>query len=98
MGSLLRTRSGRFGLLGSVSLDRLSKLNFEDVIMPIEVALGDMPKVTVGKEFEKLLLNGNKIPFDNAVNSPCLVYSHDGRLAGIYLAEDGFLKPKTMLL
>jgi tRNA pseudouridine55 synthase len=98
MGRLLRTRSGRFGLHGSISLGRLSRLDLNDVIIPIEAALGDMPKVTIGEEFDKLLVNGNKIPFDDSLLiSPCLVYGFDGRLAGIYRAEEGFLKPKTML-
>ncbi|MCL2235808.1 MAG: tRNA pseudouridine(55) synthase TruB [Defluviitaleaceae bacterium] len=104
MGSLVRTGTSGFDQSDSIRLEELTAENVQQHLMSMENALGNMPKIAVAEEGEKLLLNGNKVPVEYVADSwaadtrPYRVYSHTGELVGIFRVEGEFLRPVTMLL
>jgi len=107
MGELVRTKSGRFCLEDSISLAQLEKIAIEgrldSVVMPIESVLNYMPKIFISADAQKWLSNGNKIPlaFVTGLATPhapeYLAFDAAGKLAGIFIANNDCIKPKTML-
>ena len=65
MSSLIRSRSGNFYLENSIRIDDFKKLvgdgNINDVLIPMDVILKDFNTITVTKEAEKFVVNGNPI-------------------------------------
>lgn len=108
MSQLLRTRAGNFFLKDSIRLDDfkkfVSKGNIDKILQPADVVLSDYRKVNVFESAYKYLYNGNKISVryidrqDLKNDEKILVYDLEGRLIGIYLVTDNFIKPLTMLI
>lgn len=96
METLKRTRSGIFDIKDSVKLARVEELFREDrideILIPADAALGSYPKLTVKKEFEKLLYNGNALissGFECVPEEACgacgvRVYAANGSFTAIY--------------
>jgi len=104
MGELLRTRSGSFRVEDAVKLGDLEEF-IDRAVIPIDIALGHMPKIIISSKADKWLKNGNKIPLDfvqskNGLSSEAeyLAYDEADNLAGIYVLIDDCIKPKVMLL
>lgn len=104
MGSLIRTRSGNFVAKESVSLGQLKMHGVERFLIPPDAVLHNYPKISILADGDVLLANGNKIPIEHAPSAvglapgqEFLIYSSTGRLAGIFSAEAGLLRPKVML-
>jgi tRNA pseudouridine55 synthase len=107
MGDLLRLRSGRFSVEGSIRLGELSLMAQEgraaQAVCPIGEALR-LPKAFAARASEKLLRNGNPIPKKDvslsADASPedrvLLMLGEEA--AGIYDPWRGFYKPAVFLL
>ena len=61
----IRSRSGNFYLENSIKIDDFKKLvgdgNINDVLIPMDVILKDFNTITVTKEAEKFVVNGNPI-------------------------------------
>ena len=74
-------------------------------LKPIDSVL-TYPGLTVKKEYDILLKNGNKLPYDAlicfdtaAINGPQLIYDYRGELMALYeTAGDASLKPVKMFL
>ena len=112
MGSLLRLATGRFCSQDGVALSELKQAaengRLEDFVIPMEEVLSDYPSVTVSREAEKFLRNGNRIhcgfvtPEVLPSQGRVVVYDWDSRLAGLYepVEEQGqiYLKPAVMLV
>jgi tRNA pseudouridine55 synthase len=106
MATLLRTKVGKFELKDAIKLSELEiivkEARLENVFQKTEsVLLFD--KVTFGKEYTKLLENGNKILVDDSyTKDKYLVYMNDGRFVGVFKVmkkEEGiYLKPEKMFL
>jgi tRNA pseudouridine55 synthase len=95
MGTLLRTRSGRFDLTRTVKVKELTT----DNVIGVEDAL-PYPRATALPEAEKLAANGNPIlcgmvMFEGAEGMYWLYSS--GELRGLYTLRDGKFVPEVML-
>lgn len=98
MESLVRTRVSVFGIKEAHTLSEIEQYRDEDrlseLMMPVDVLFGELPKRYVKKETFRLLQNGNRLmdtDFEQA-ESPAeervLVYSPDGRFYAIYQYDE----------
>lgn len=66
MESLVRTRSGMFSIADAVKLSDIQKLaelgQLEKQLIPVDQLFLDYPSAQVHAEFQKLLINGNRLP------------------------------------
>ena len=107
MSKLTRSRSGNFYLENSIKIDDFKKLvgegNINDVLIPMDVILKDFKTVTVTKEAEKYVVNGNPISKNYLSTKEMdkggqvVLKDWDNNIVGIYTVEEEFIKPKTML-
>ena len=107
MSSLIRSRSGNFYLENSIKIDDFKKLvgdgNINDVLIPMDVILKDFNTITVTKEAEKFVVNGNPISKkflstkEMDKGGQVVLKDWDNNIVGIYTVEEEFIKPKTML-
>lgn len=96
METLKRTKSGKFDIENSVSLAQIEALAKEgrigDILIPVEEMLDEYPKLTVRKEAEKLLYNGNALPCGSFSDVPeadksasgVRIYAPNGDFTAIY--------------
>lgn len=113
MSALTRTRVGNFHLKDAYSLDEIEKLRDEgtlkDVLIPVEEIFTEYPAVTVLQKGEKLLENGNALPFsllsenraDRLSDGAALrVYRMNGTFYGVYRVqkEKKTIKPWKLFL
>ncbi|MCR4675240.1 MAG: tRNA pseudouridine(55) synthase TruB [Lachnospiraceae bacterium] len=107
MTSLIRTKACGFSLNESYTLAQLEKLRdeerIEDIIHPIDT-LFSYEKVYGKSESDKLIENGNKIPFElveeqkGRVGDFVSLYHPNKKFAGIYKTLDGYYKPEKFFL
>ena len=107
MSKLTRSRSGNFYLENSIKIDDFKKLvgegNINDVLISMDVILKDFKTVTVTKEAEKYVVNGNPISKNYLSTKEMdkggqvVLKDWDNNIVGIYTVEEEFIKPKTML-
>ena len=114
MASLLRTRTGAFALEDAIRLSELKELaeqgRAEEVLLSMEEALRDFPRIRVEQDFTKLLYNGGKIrqkhfaerPQELQEGSLAAVYDSERRLVGLHeIKREGksfYIKPYKMLV
>ena len=103
MKSLVRSRVGPFDLAGAHSLDELRQLADEgrrdellSLVSPVDTVFGEHPPVTVTRDADRLLLNGNKLTAEDMVSfAGCdkkqlfRVYHPDGEFAAVYVYDPG---------
>ena len=81
MKSLLRIQSGNFELENSIKLSEVEQYvsigKIEDYILPIEQVFQTCSMFTMKEEWNKLLWNGNPIPFDTCNISTTLTTSSE---------------------
>jgi len=102
--SLVRTRSGRFGIDRAVTLDRIADLAaagyLGQVLIPLDEALADFPAVTVAETDAGRIVHGNKIPWhgDSTSISSGLVRIHgpEGALLALARAASGEIRPELV--
>jgi tRNA pseudouridine55 synthase len=113
MKSLIRRAVGGFTIEAALKLSEIEELvhqgKLEDYIMPADQVFDRYAKLTVGREFSKLIYNGNSFYREhladlNEVQAPkeewFRVYDSEGIFIGIYRydkAEDCY-KPVKMFL
>lgn len=93
MESIIRTRSGKFSINDSVSLDELNLDNLNNYLVRPENVF-DFDKVFFDGEEGRKILNGIRIPFDKRGEFYVFIDNH---LYGIGECMEGFLKIKTVL-
>lgn len=113
MCGLVRSRSGNFDLSTALKLDQLDGLidsgKINDYIIPIDSIFTDYLAVTVDMNYDKWLLNGNKLKQSYLLGNHDIlrgqsyrVYDHQNRFIGLYECvevDDGpGLKPITLFL
>lgn len=107
MSELTRLRTGRFSIENSVSLEELrqyaQKGEAEKLLIHPEEIFDKLLRCTVSENFNKYLYNGNSISLSALDKAPpdnerALLYDANGKLAGLYLQKNGFMKPLVMLL
>lgn len=91
MKSLLRTRSGSFGLEEAITLSQLERLRDEgrmtEALLPVDSVFSECPALHVTEEFQKLLDNGNAF-YENQTREG-LIYP-EGALVRIYREDESF--------
>lgn len=102
--SLVRTRSGRFSIDQTVTLDQISDLaaagTLGKVLIPLDEALADFPAVTVESTDAGKIVHGNRIPWhgDSTSISSGLVRIHgpEGGLLALARAVSGEFRPELV--
>lgn len=108
MQSLVRTKVERFSIEDAITLSKLEELRdagkLLDVVVPVEDMFKNYPKVTVEKQFQKLIDNGNVFFADMCVGDTpkeeVRVYNVEGQFYGVFQYDtriDGY-KPVKMFL
>jgi tRNA pseudouridine55 synthase len=102
---LMRTRSGRFSIEQSVTLDKLADMTNpllgEQVLTSTSEALADFPLVLVNETDSARVMHGNKVPCPGsyaAIRASDLVrlQDRDGRLLALARIAAGMLKPELV--
>lgn len=100
---LRRTASGGFGLEGAVPFDRLDAVRDEggdDLLLPLEAGLSELPEVRVRAPEAARLRNGNPAP----VTATDLEYGHEawasfeGRAVAVVTYKAGMLHPDRVFV
>jgi len=111
MKSLVRTAVGSFKLEDAHSLAEIEKLvqngQIDQAVLPMEDLLSDYAKVTVAREYNKLIYNGNAF-YNNQLTKPMRklsrewvrVYDSDDNFIGIYQYDfdKAYYRPVKMFL
>ena len=100
MQHLTRTRVGKFDVDDSLTLNQIAALmlkgELEDKLVSVD-SLFDHERVVFGEEFNKLLYNGNQLPYEQVLeNEQYLVYDGNDEFIGVYVGVEGGLKPVKM--
>lgn len=103
MESLLRTRVDRFFIEDSLKLSRIEELAargcLEEYIVLPDQMFPDYPKIRAGREFDKMLENGNPFPWKgNLPGEKIRLYHSSGVFIGVYRwqKERGLYKPEAI--
>lgn len=96
MASLVRTRSGQFCLSDARTLSQIEELahagRLEEILLPTDFCLSELPCATVRKQLQPLAENGNPLLLEHLEGCPdsptegmqLRIYSPEGRFYGIY--------------
>ena len=105
LSALVRLASGPFRLEDAVSMDKIEdaapKGSLEDLILPMDSGLGDLPKVIFDEEAVKGLLHGRKVPAASGQPAPIArAYDENGRFLAIvgYDEERKLWQPKKVFV
>ena len=116
MESLVRTRVSNFDIKDAYKLSEIEKMvkNDENFITSIEDMLNIYEKIKVPSEFDKLVLNGNKLEIDTLIDCKIIdgsvpandgtnntlfrIYDSTDKLIGLYMKEKNYLKPYKMFV
>jgi tRNA pseudouridine55 synthase len=104
LASLIRTRSGRFGVDQAVSLEQLELLSgngeFQEYFVPLDKALDDIPPVIIGDDASRKILHGNRVsaPVGTIRESVLRIHGQDGTLLALGREKDGEIRPETVFL
>jgi tRNA pseudouridine55 synthase len=101
---LVRTRSGRFGIERTVTLDRIADSaaagTLDKILVPLDKALADFPAVTVEGTDAGKIVHGNRIPWhgDPSGTSSGLVriYGPGGEFLALAMAVSGEFRPEIV--
>lgn len=97
MEQLLRTRVERFQLKDSLRLEEVRELvlsgELERILIPIDEMFSQYRKLTVSKQYEKLLYNGNALPEQTVGQNDVpgemyRVYDRQGTFIGLYQYDE----------
>ena len=102
MDRLVRTCSGPFCLKEAHTLSQIQALadqgRLEEILMPTDRVLADLPAFTVGERFRGLADNGNPLPAESLTGQgepPAFfteekirIYREDGAFLGVYLWQE----------
>ena len=102
--ALERTRSGLFGIEGSVTLDAVAAMaedgSMEQFLLPIDKALSDLPAVSVTEAETGRILNGNQVNRDasllDAGSGLARIHDPFGRLLALGRVTAGMLRPEMV--
>ena len=95
MQSLTRTKSGRFLIDDSVTLEEFEKSPLNYIISP-DVLFCDLPEYIANNEETKIIKNGGKIPVIIPDGQKYRVYSDNGEFLSISVSEKGKLVLQTV--
>jgi tRNA pseudouridine55 synthase len=105
--SLIRTRSGRFGLDQALTIEQAEKLaadgQAEQALAPLNDALGCFPFMIIEESDARRITHGNSVAVQSGIelpsgSGPIRVLGRDGRLLAIARSGDGLLKPEVVFV
>jgi tRNA pseudouridine55 synthase len=104
LASLVRTRSGRFIIEQSVTLDTLAGManasQREQSLIPTSEALADYPTILISDMESARVMHGNQVPcpgyFANTSGDLVRVQDQGGRLLALARVAAGVLKPELV--
>lgn len=93
MESLLRTKVDRFDIGESLKLSEIERLarenRIDDAVVSVEEMFSSYPKVHMDEAFDKMLRNGNAVPYEAPVSEKRVrMYNSFGVFIGIYEWQD----------
>jgi len=100
---LRRTEVSPFDCDKLYSIEEIEQLSkekqLEEILLPIDSALPNQPKITLNSEEAGLIQNGVKVSRENIPNAPLIrLYLENGEFIGLgYYASDGRLAPKRLM-
>ncbi|MCP8969039.1 tRNA pseudouridine(55) synthase TruB [Ectobacillus ponti] len=105
MSDLTRTASGMFTLAQCVTLaeleERAEQQSVQNILLPIEQALAEFPRIDVDAEQADKVKNGAFLPNHDKIETYCTVFDPHGVCLAIYEphpAKQGLLKPLKVLV
>lgn len=110
MQSLVRTRSGTFGIEDALKLDEIERLAKDDAgqllggrLLTLEQFFDDIPKLTVSEAGDKKLKNGNALMpgeltgHDDVYSGKVRMYDAEGRFTAVYETDGNIYKCSLFL-
>jgi len=103
--SLIRTRSGRFGLEQALTIEQAESLahtgQAEQALIPLTEALGGLPFMIIEESDARRMAHGNAVIVESGIELPALsgpvrVLGRDGRLLAVARAGDDMLRPEVV--
>ena len=102
--SLVRTRSGRFGIDQTVTLDQIADFaaagTLGRVLIPLDEALGDLSAVTVNEAEADKIKHGNKVPWrkdpTSTMTTPVRIHGPSGDLLALAREVNGEMRPELV--
>ena len=109
MQSLKRTRVGSFSIDNSYTLSQIEQMvqagKTDEILTPIDEMFSDSRKVIISQEYDKLLYNGNKLPYNSIQgkndvqhneDEQVRVYDKNDEFIGVYRFKENELVPVKM--
>ena len=109
MQSLKRTRVGSFSIDNSYTLSQIEQMvqagKTDEILTPIDEMFSDSRKVIISQEYDKLLYNGNKLPYNSIQgkndvqhneDEQVRVYDKNDEFIGVYRFEGNEIVPVKM--
>lgn len=98
ISALRRTAVGSFSVEQAVSPDDLNSDNWSSYLLPADMAVHHMPKITFSEEDARRLLMGQRVPATGELDeaTPVRAYEQDGRFLGIVIAAPQAWQPHKM--
>ena len=94
MQSLKRTRVGSFSIDNSYTLSQIEQMvqagKTDEILTPIDEMFSDSRKVIISQEYDKLLYNGNKLPY-NSIQGKNDVQHNEDEQVRVYDKNDEFI-------
>ena len=109
MQSLKRTRVGSFSIDNSYTLSQIEQMvqagKTDEILTPIDEMFSDSRKIIISQEYDKLLYNGNKLPYNSIQgkndvqhneDEQVRVYDKNDEFVGVYRFEGNEFVPVKM--
>ena len=101
MSFLLRTKTSRFSIENTITMDELEEFT-PDKVTKLEDVLEFMPRVNIKEQYTKMLHNGNKLPHYASVepleeDKLYLIYDEFNTLCGVGHKDEEMLRMKILL-
>ena len=94
MQSLKRTRVGSFSIDNSSTLSQIEQMvqagKTDEILTPIDEMFSDSRKIIISQEYDKLLYNGNKLPY-NSIQGKNDVQHNEDEQVRVYDKNDEFI-------
>ena len=94
MQSLKRTRVGSFSIDNSYTLSQIEQKvqagKTDEILTPIDEMFSDSRKIIISQEYDKLLYNGNKLPY-NSIQGKNDVQHNEDEQVRVYDKNDEFI-------
>jgi tRNA pseudouridine55 synthase len=97
VSALRRTAVGRFTLVDSVALDKLTAENVTARLLPPEAAVAHLPRVEFDDQAAAQLLLGRRVPASpEETSANTAAFGPEGRFLGIVAAIEGEWQPRKI--